>query len=108
MSSLEESDNTDEGSGGNVTDDTEYSGEIERNGSVWSTISNGSGILKTTTIEVKEEATESLGSSTRSSVVPKGWEEALQSKADNGPSGLLSTIVEQGRLAKANVAQKQR
>jgi hypothetical protein len=94
VSSSEESDNADEGSDGNVTDDTKYSGEVGRSGSVWSAISDGSGILKTTTIEVKEEVTESLGSSTRSSVVPKEWKEALQSKADVEPSGLLSMIVE--------------
>lgn len=99
MSSSEESDNTDEGTGSNSTDDTTYSGEAERNGSIWSAISEGSGILKTTTIEIKEEMAGSVGSSTRSSVVPKEWEEMMT--AEEEPSGIFKMIVEQGRLAKA-------
>ncbi len=63
--------------------------------------SEGKGILKTITIEITEEVVESSESSARSSVVSKEWEEELQSKADEDLSGLMSLIIEQGRLAKA-------
>lgn len=100
MSSSEESD---EANGGNSTDDTKYSGEEERNGSIWSAVSEGSGILKTTTIEIEVETDEWLGSSTRSSslVVPKEWEDTLPPRIKEAPSELLDMVVEQGRLAKA-------
>lgn len=92
---------SDEANGGNSTDDFKYSGEEKRGGSVSSATSVNSGILKTTTIEIRTETDESQGSSTRSSlVVPKGWEDALPMSMD-GTSDLLSMVVEQGRLAKA-------
>lgn len=85
---------------GSSTDDTKYSEEEERNESVWSTISEGHGILKTTTIEITEETAESVESSARSSAVPMEWEEVLQVEAGDEPSVMLSLVVEQGRLAK--------
>ena len=94
------SEESDEANGGNSTDNTKHSEETERTGSVWSAISEG-GILKTTTIEIKVETDEGLSSSTRSSsTVPKEWEEALPLDIEEAPSELLSTVIEQGRLAK--------
>ncbi|KAJ4992744.1 hypothetical protein SVAN01_01790 [Stagonosporopsis vannaccii] len=85
-----------------VTEQRAYSEEEERNGSIWSVVSEGSGILKTTTIEIKEEAAESIDSSARSSAVPNEWEEALQAKTEGELSEPLDLILKQGRMAKDN------
>lgn len=90
--------------GGNSTDDTRRSEETGRTGSILSATSEGNGILKTITIEIKVEPDDhvSLGSSTRSSlIVPKEWEDALPPNLNEAPSELLSMVVEQGQLAKA-------
>ncbi|KAJ8107168.1 hypothetical protein OPT61_g9052 [Boeremia exigua] len=87
------------------TDEINHSKGEERVGSVWSAVSEGSGIVKTTTIEIRDEAAESAESaesSARSSVIPKEWEEMLQFKAGEEGFGLMTMVIEQGRLAKAN------
>ena len=53
MSSSVESDAE---TGGSSIDDTRYSGEQEQNGSVWGAISEASGTMETTTIEIREAA----------------------------------------------------
>lgn len=57
--------------------------------------------MKTTTIDITEEAVESVGSSVSSTAVPKEWQEMLQAKIEGAPSESLDLVVEQGHVVKA-------
>lgn len=63
-------------------------------------VSQGSGIVETTTIDITEGAVESVGSSAMSSATPKEWEEVLQAKIESALSESTDLIVEQGRVVK--------
>ena len=78
--------------GENLSEGTESSGEQERNGSVWSALSEGSGssgIMKTTTVEIRRDA------------MPGDWEDILESTTDEDSTEAWSFVIEQGRLARA-------
>ena len=62
--------------------------------------STGSGIVKRTTFEVREEA-EDPELASNPSLTTAEWEEKLEARLEEQPPALQKLMIEQGRLAKA-------